>query len=84
MGQRELPEGPIASQDVDQAPVREAGKRARITGLFSGTGGGMWTTIGTCSKNPVILNRPTAVLSGILIRGSHSYKIGAEWRIDAF
>jgi hypothetical protein len=57
---------------------------ARITGLFSGTGGGMWTTIGTCCNNPVILNKPTAVLSGMLVRGSHNLKIGGEWRIDAF
>src|SRR5439155_1546748 len=57
---------------------------ARITGLFSGTGGGMWTTIGTCCNNPVILNKPTAVLSGMLVRGSHTYKVGGEWRIDAF
>ncbi|MBI3679972.1 MAG: TonB-dependent receptor [Acidobacteria bacterium] len=30
------------------------------------------------------MNKPTAVVSGTLVRGSHSYKIGGEWRIDAF
>jgi hypothetical protein len=56
----------------------------RLTGLFSPTGGGLWEPIGVSSFNPVVLNKPTAVLSGILVRGSHNYKIGGEWRIDAF
>src|SRR5262249_40678603 len=39
---------------------------ARITGLFSATGGGLFTAIGVGLFNPVIVNKPTAVLSGTL------------------
>jgi hypothetical protein len=56
----------------------------RISGLISATGGGLWEPIGVGLFNPVILNKPTAVLSAMLVRGSHSFKIGGEWRIDAF
>ena len=44
----------------------------------------MFEPIGISTFNPVILNKPTAVLSGVLVRGSHSFKVGGEWRIDAF
>jgi hypothetical protein len=57
---------------------------ARITGLLSSTGGGLFEPIGISTFNPVLLNKPTAVLSGALVRGSHSLKVGGEWRIDAF
>src|SRR5260370_38152299 len=57
---------------------------ARLTGLLSSTGGGVFEPMGISTFNPVILNKPTAVLSGVLIRGSHSFKVGGEWRIDAF
>ncbi len=56
----------------------------QLTGLNSTTGGGLWETVGIQTFNPVILNKPTAVLSGNLVRGSHNYKVGGEWRIDAF
>ena len=57
---------------------------AQLSGLLSATGGGVWETLGIQTFNPVILNKPTAVLSANLIRGSHNYKAGGEWRIDAF
>src|SRR5439155_845156 len=67
----------------DISPSQTTGM-ARLTGLFSGSGGGVWEPIGISTFNPVILNKPTAVLSGVLIRGSHNFKLGGEWRIDAF
>ena len=55
----------------------------RITGLSSATGGGMSLGIGPSNNNPILLGKPTAVLTGALVRGAHTYKIGGDWRIDA-
>jgi len=63
---------------------RIAGLSTSAGGLLSTTGGGMWTPMGLSTFNPVVLNKPTAVLSVALVRGSHNYKVGGEWRIDAF
>ena len=53
-----------------------------ISSLYSTTGGGMGLNMGA-NGGPIWLNKPTAVLSAALVRGSHNYKIGGEWRIDA-
>ena len=56
----------------------------QITGLMSANGGGLFGTIGSAGELPVVVNKPTAVLSATLVRGSHTFKAGGEWRIDAF
>jgi Carboxypeptidase regulatory-like domain/TonB dependent receptor len=53
-----------------------------ISGLSSATGGGMTLGMGA-SGGPIILGKPTAVLSATLVRGNHTYKLGADVRIDA-
>lgn len=53
-----------------------------ITGLSSATGGGMSLPMGA-NGGPIWLDKPTAVLSASLVHGSHTYKIGGDWRIDA-
>jgi hypothetical protein len=52
-----------------------------IVGLSSATGGGMSLAMGA-NGGPIWLNKPTAVLSASLVRGSHNFKIGGDWRID--
>ncbi len=53
----------------------------RLTGL-SANQGGVTSTIGPVNANNYYNDKPTAVLSGTLIRGNHTYKAGAEWRKD--
>ena len=53
-----------------------------ISSLNSPTGGGMGLNMGA-NGGPIWLNKPTAVLSASLVRSSHNYKVGGEWRIDA-
>jgi hypothetical protein len=53
-----------------------------ISGLSSPTGGGMSLGMGA-SGGPIILGKPTSVLSASLVRGNHTYKAGVEFRIDS-
>jgi len=49
---------------------------------LSSSYGGMMD-IGPTNTNKYYTDKPTAVLSATWIRGSHQYKAGADWRIDA-
>jgi Carboxypeptidase regulatory-like domain/TonB dependent receptor len=53
-----------------------------ISSLMSPTGGGMSLNMGA-NGGPIWLNKPTAVASATLVRGNHTYKAGADWRIDS-
>ncbi len=59
-----------------------------IAGLFSATGGGLSTggsltsTVIGANGAPIFSNKPTAVMDLTYIRGSHTYKIGGDWRVD--
>lgn len=53
----------------------------RLSGMFTPTGGGMSLPMGA-NGGPIFADKPTAVLSGTLVRNSHTYKAGGEWRID--
>ena len=55
----------------------------RITGL-SNTYGGMSPAIGPSNANHYTTEKPTAVTNLTWVRGSHTYKAGAEFRLDAF
>lgn len=59
----------------------------RINGLLSALGGFGGTTansLGPSNANSYFTDKPTAILNATLVRGSHTYKAGAEFRIDAF
>jgi hypothetical protein len=53
----------------------------RLSGMSSATGGGMSLPVGA-NGGPIFADKPTAVLSGTYVRGSHTSKAGGEWRID--
>jgi len=53
-----------------------------IAGLISTDGGGMSLPIGA-GGGPIYYNKPTSVLTATLVRGSHTFKAGGEYRIDA-
>ena len=53
----------------------------RIMNLGSATGGGMSLGMGA-NGGPIFADKPTAVVSGTLVRNNHTYKAGGEWRID--
>ena len=55
----------------------------RITGL-SGSLGGMGLNMGPSNGNLYFEDKPTANASLSYIRGNHSYKLGADWRIDVW
>ena len=55
----------------------------RINGL-STNGYGMTLSMGPSNANKYAVDKPTAVLNVSWVHGSHSYKIGADWRIDAY
>jgi len=56
----------------------------RITGLSNGNFGGMSLGIGPTNANQYYAVKPTGVASVTWVRGSHTIKFGADWRIDAF
>ena len=55
----------------------------RINGL-STNGYGMTLSMGPSNANKYAVDKPTAVLNITWVRGSHTYKMGADWRIDAY
>jgi hypothetical protein len=55
----------------------------RITGLSSSYGG-LSISMGPANVNHYYLEKPTAVLSVTLVHDKHTYKIGADFRIDGF
>ena len=55
----------------------------RITGLSSPQGG-MASGLGPTNANTYYNDKPTAVISATKIRSSHTFKAGAEWRVDVF
>ena len=55
----------------------------KITGTSTG-GYGMTLGMGPANANKYTLDKPTAVLNVTWVRGSHTYKMGADWRIDAY
>jgi hypothetical protein len=55
----------------------------RLTGLSSAFGG-VSVSLGPANINHYYEEKPTAVASATWIRNSHTYKIGGEWRKDAF
>ncbi len=55
----------------------------KITGT-STNGYGMSLGMGPANANKYTLDKPTAVLNVTWVRGSHTFKAGADWRIDAY
>ena len=55
----------------------------RITGL-SGSFGGMSLGMGPTNANNYEMDKPTGIVNLTWIRGSHAYKLGAEWRLDLY
>ena len=55
----------------------------RITGLSSAFGG-VSISMGPANINHYYGEKPTAVASATWIRNGHTYKLGGEWRKDAF
>ena len=55
----------------------------RLNALLTGAYG-MALNMGPSNANKYAIDKPTAVLTASYVRGSHSYKIGADWRIDAY
>ena len=55
-----------------------------FNGLTSANGGGMGSSygLGMGRFQEVYNEKPTAAISGTLVRGDHTYKIGGEWRND--
>jgi Carboxypeptidase regulatory-like domain/TonB dependent receptor len=56
----------------------------RITGLSNGNFGGMSLGIGPANANHYYNDKWTSVASASYIRGNHSFKYGAEMRVDIF
>jgi hypothetical protein len=55
----------------------------RINGI-STNGYGMTLSMGPSNANKYAVDKPTAVLNVSWVHGSHSFKMGADWRIDAY
>ncbi|HWB87393.1 MAG TPA: TonB-dependent receptor [Bryobacteraceae bacterium] len=55
----------------------------RITGL-SGSLGGFGLNMGPSNGNLYFEDKPTAIASLTYVRGNHTYKLGADWRIDVW
>jgi hypothetical protein len=55
----------------------------RINGISTG-GYGMTLPVGPSNANKYAVDKPTAVLNASWVHGSHSFKMGADWRIDAY
>src|SRR5262249_29406829 len=45
---------------------------------------GMGLNMGPTNANKYAVDKPTAVVNLTYIRGSHSFKFGVDWRIDAY
>jgi hypothetical protein len=56
----------------------------QINGLMSSTGGGLGPGIGPTNLDIPYYFKGTAVGSLVYARGSHTYKIGAEFRLESF
>ena len=54
-----------------------------ISGLSS-TYGGVSNTFGLSNANYYYFIKPTGIASASYVHGSHTYKLGAEWRQDSF
>ena len=54
-----------------------------FSGLNSTNGGGMALSFGSVTCQPIKTYKPTGVASATWVRGNHTYKIGADFRIDA-
>jgi hypothetical protein len=65
----------LTGGDVDGFPF--------LSGL-SNTYGGMALNMGPSNANHYTTEKPTAVTSLTWVRGNHTYKTGAEFRLDAF
>ena len=55
----------------------------RLTALTTG-GYGMSLNMGPANANKYAIDKPTAVLNTSYVTGNHSFKVGADWRIDAY
>ncbi len=55
----------------------------RLTALSTG-GYGMSLNMGPANANKYAIDKPTAVLNTSYVTGNHSFKVGADWRIDAY
>jgi hypothetical protein len=55
----------------------------RITGLTTSSYG-MGLNMGPANANKYAVDKPTGVLNATYVVGNHSYKVGADWRIDAY
>jgi hypothetical protein len=55
----------------------------RITALTTASYG-MGLNMGPANANKYAVDKPTAVLNATYVIGSHSFKTGADWRIDAY
>ena len=78
--------------------VGQLGLNGGIANNFVGTGttgfprinaisnsyGGLAMAMGPSNANKYKIDKPTAVMSGTYIKGNHTYKGGADWRIDTF
>ncbi len=59
----------------------------RIAGIMSslgGFGGNASNGLGPTNANSYFTTKPTGVLNATKVRGNHTYKTGAEFRIDAY
>ena len=71
-------------------PARTERLRARLLRAFpgspglSGNQGGMGLSMGPTNGNLYFEDKPTANASLTYIRGNHSFKLGADWRIDVW
>src|SRR5947207_3759247 len=55
----------------------------RLTGLNTASYG-MGLNIGPANSNLYAYDKPTAVVNSTYIQGNHTYKAGADWRIEAY
>jgi hypothetical protein len=55
----------------------------RLTALTTASYG-MGLNMGPANANKYAFDKPTAVLNASYVRGNHSFKVGADWRIDAY
>jgi hypothetical protein len=56
----------------------------RIAGLSQGNFGGVGIGIGQTNADDYFTIKPTGVASVTWVRNNHTFKLGGEWRIDAF
>lgn len=74
--------------DFDQSTIGLKGAVGpgfpRLTGLSQGNFGGVGIGIGQTNANDYYAVKPTGVASITWVRNNHTYKLGGEWRVDAF